>query len=352
MSNKMSISSDVNADSFQTIHSPRGANSGFAMGMTGKGGGFGLGLGMDRLPEQDIFIGLYKEGKCTCLPYFKKAESGAKEAFVRSGSSVHKVEVACFTDNEIKRTLGLGIDCWEVPGLSFEIATPVSGIPDPKETPCSEIKSAVIPAIFARLTIDNRHGGNSLQGFFAVNGLKGISLLADETDGEMEGLVTAEGYGFAVKAGKGIRTIADFDLYHLFGRPEPVAFRLAPMGGLLFDVPAGEMVVANIVFGWFRDGIVTRLHECSFYYTRCFLDLIDVFRYAIENYGKWWEEAVEADRMLARSSLNLHRKFIVAQAVRAYYTSTMLFAEGEEPRWVVNEGTFMMMNTISYYSCY
>ena len=45
----------MSTDLFQAIHSPIGANAGFAMGLAG-----GFCLQSDRIPDQDIFIG-YKE---------------------------------------------------------------------------------------------------------------------------------------------------------------------------------------------------------------------------------------------------------------------------------------------------
>lgn len=331
---------------FQTIHSPRGASAGFAMGLAGKGGGFLL--EDTKIPEQEIFVGVHQKGIVKCFPFFKEVASAAKESFVKGASFVNKVDVSAFDSAEIQRELGWGTDTWTAPGIKFEIAVPVKGVPEPGRNPLSMVKDAVAPAITARLTIDNSSGNEAVQGIFAIGGLKGNRLMEDETSGEIGGVATVDDYGFAYdkSLNPNVQTAVDFDLYHMFGRKERLDFRLAPMGGLVMEVEAGKQASIDIVFAWFKPGIATRgAKECVYAYTKYFANIADVMRYSLSSVDAWRKAAKEADAELKASGLNADRQFMIAQATRAYYTSSMLFDDGGKPRWVVNEGSFQMMNT-------
>ena len=91
----------MSTDLFQAIHSPIGANAGFAMGLAGFGGGFCL--QSDRIPDQDIFIG-YKEGNTlSMLPFYEKSISSEKDSFAKDENGSELQEHA-FTEEEVSRS--------------------------------------------------------------------------------------------------------------------------------------------------------------------------------------------------------------------------------------------------------
>ncbi len=332
--------------SYLSLHSPRGANAHFALGMYGAGGGFGLQSA--RAANEDVFIGLRRGTQIICLPFYKNAQSTDLSTFLGEQSRPDEFTVSSFPEEVIQRTFGWGTDTWETTGISFSLFSPVTGIPDP-ETDLKKLKDAITPAITARLTIDNRSSDEPLQGFFAISGLRGLRLLEEETDGELTGWAAVQGYGFAcdARANPNVRAVAQWDLPSLFTPPHPLPFRLGGMGVLLVDVGPEEITTVDFALGWFQGGIVTAGEFKELYaYTRYFSGLKDVLGYAAARISNWQVEAAVADRELEQSKLNCDQKFLLAQATRSYWASSMLFARQESGfRWVINEGSFMMMNT-------
>jgi hypothetical protein len=133
----------------------------------------------------------------------------------------------------------------------------------------------------------------------------------------------------------------------MFTPPGPLPFALAGMGALLIDVAPGEIATLDFALGWYLGHAVTAgLHTCPYAYTHYDDSLAAVLRHAITRLPAWRSEAETADRQLAASKLNADQQFMVAQATRSYWASSMLFTDqNQQPRWVVNEGSFMMLNT-------
>lgn len=332
-------------DYFQTLHAPRGANAHFALGLRGSGG---FGLQADRAAANEVFIGLRRGNQILCLPFYRNAVSAELATFQGEQARPAQLTVRSFPEDLVRRDFGWGTDAWEAPGLRFTLYTPLAGIPDPVSAPISALKDALAPALAARLEIDNTGSDEPLQGFFAVNGLRGLRPLAEETGGALTGWAAVQGYGFACHAGRepGVHAAAHWDLPMLFTPPGPQPFRLAGMAALLVDVPAGECRTLDFALGWYLGGPVTYgARQCCYAYTRHFTGLADVLSYAQDRLESWRAEALAADRELLDARLNDDQRFMVAQATRSYYASSMLFDDGGRPRWVVNEGSFMMLNT-------
>ncbi len=334
--------------SFLSLHSPRGAGAHFSLGMVGAGGGFGL--QSPRAATEDVFIGLRRGNQIVCLPFYKNAQSTDLSTFLGEHSRPAEISVSAFPEETVNRTFNWATDTWEAPGVSFSLFTPIRGIPDPQKSP-AEFQEAITPAIAARLVIDNRDRDEPVQGFFAVSGLRGLRPLAEETNGELTGWVAVQGYGFACdsQANPKVRAVAHWDLPSLFTTPHPLPFRLAGMGVLLVDVPQGETITLNFALGWYLDGIVTTGEFKEKYaYTRYYSSLSDVLSYAVPRLPEWRAEAKTADLELQASHLNADQQFMLAQATRSYWASSMLFSRQKDEglRWVVNEGSFMMLNTL------
>jgi len=339
------------SNSYQSLHGPVGANAAFAIGMAGRGGGF---MHQDAfVPEQDLYIGTCCKDSLTMLPFFAKATSDYRESFVKSDNSPNPLKISYYTEDQIQRTYGQAYDGFDAKNgqidLKFELFSPGRCIPDPsKPFSHEEMKYAVCPSILTRLTIDNTKQTVDIKGFFGVGGLKGLAFLD-----EMVGVATIDGYGFAAQTQKGLRVAADFDPVGVFGRERPAILPLAPMAMLLFDVPAGEIISIDIALAWYQEGCVTQgANRCKFYYTHFYKNIFDVFSETFRTADRITQEAFALEAQCASSQLNEARKFLLGHSIQSYHVSTMLFDEefsslpgNSQPRWCVNEGSFMMMNT-------
>jgi hypothetical protein len=337
---------DRTDDSFLSLHSPRGAGAHFALGQFGRGGGFGL--QSDRAVNNDVFIGFRRGNEAVCLPFFNRSESAEIATFLGEQKTSSTFRVSAIPREQVRRTFGSATDRWEAPGISFEIITPWTGIPDPAKTDAGEMKASIVPGLAARLTIDNTNGNESVQGFFGTNGFRGLRPLEEETRGKLCGWAGVQGYGFACHPGKGIKAVAHWDLASLFTPPHPLPFRLTGMPLLLVDAPAGTKRTTDIALGWFKPGIVTEGPvQAAYLYTKYFHTIADVLDCCLDNHSVWHKKAVKADKSLSDSPEGIDRAFLYAQSVRSYWASSMLFRDQPSGRirWVVNEGSFVMINT-------
>lgn len=331
---------------FQALHAPRGANAHFALGLLKGGGGFAL--ESDRAATQDVFIGWRRGHQIACLPFFRNAHSAELATFVGEQARPSQLTVSAFSEAQIERRFQWATDTWLAPRLEFAIASPVRGLSSPLAVDEAAWARDLLPALPARLTLDNRDSTEPLQGFFAVSGLRGLQLLPEG----LTGWETIQGYGFACRPAPNVRAVAHWDLPSLFTPPHPLAFPLAGTGVLLVDVPPGEMFTLDFVLGWHRAGVVTAgAQRLAYAYTHHFENLPHVLNSALDVSAEAWPEALAFDQQLRDSGLNAERQFIVAQATRSYWASTLLFAPPAarapaDLRYVVNEGSFMMLNTL------
>ncbi|QUI22752.1 hypothetical protein HZI73_10830 [Vallitalea pronyensis] len=340
---------------FQSLHSPIGAGAAFAIGLEGTGGGFML--ENDYVPEQDIFIG-YREEQCvSLLPFYKKGQKTGKESYTQEEDS-GEIKVESIAPDKISRTFGYGTDTFRTEDIEFSITSRFNQLPDiEKHNPVAQgilsgeyyedIKRKVLPVVVGKLVIDNRLGDNDKEGIFAISGNTRKIFLQQETKGRYAGYRSADGYGFAVdNRGGTITEISDFDFPSLYRKTLPACLVLGPMSGILFQVPKGEKVEVDMVFGWFKEHETTEgLHRYKYLYTDYFNSLLEVFDYGFSQKDYLWVEALEADKKVLESELTEDQKILVNQAAKSYYVSSMLFSEGNQVRWVMNEGSFLMMNT-------
>ncbi len=329
-------------NNFQALHSPPGAGATFALGYQGHGGGFGI--EQERVPDQDVFIGLKEGQNIKCFPFFKDASSDKMKSFTQTDGEKNTDTISVFPD--LKREFDYGTDLFTAAKLSFELFNPVRHLPDPDTSNYTQNKETFVPAMTSVMTIDNREGTEDIEGFFAVNPMSGKQKLSYKTGGSLQGFISNEHYGFAVLPSEDTAEFCDFSLIKVYERPHKVNLLLAPLAGLSFRCPAGEKRAIPIVFGWYIGGIATSgEHECKYYYTRFFSDIVDVLKYALEKSPEWIHAARENNRQLSSHSLTPERRFLISQSVKSYYFSTMLFDDAGKARWAVNEGTFRMMNT-------
>jgi hypothetical protein len=332
----------MNKELFQSLHSPVGAHAAFALGLANQGGGFML--EQDKVPMQDVFIG-YREGKeIKLLPFIQQNNASEKDAFVKQEMK-KDYQANIFPVEMVKRVFNYATDTFSVPGLSFMITNRYVQLPDLEKN--ADAKFETLPAIMAKMTIDNTNGAMDKEAIFAIGGFRRKLFLGNLTNGQLKGAICADGYGFAVQnEGDQIREFSDFDFPSVYDKKEPTQLILAPMSGLLITVKKGTKVEVDIVLGWYKDQVTTYGETaCKYLYTKYYSSLIDVFQSALKNKALLYQEAEQNNLLIEQADLSEDRRFLIIQAAKSYYVSSMLFLQGEKVRWVMNEGSFLMMNT-------
>lgn len=328
---------------FQAIHSPVGAESGFAMGYLYHGGGFAT--EQDNIPEQNLYIGIKRGNQLKCLPFFAGSQSSAEAAFTQKDSEEQET-LDTYRPEEIQRNLGYGTDTFQTGDLCFQLFSPVRDLPDPLSASLEEARLAFCPAILAQFTIDNSAGKEAAEGFFAVSPMQAKFPLSAMTGSSLRGFCSEDHYGFAVLGTEQAEEFCDFGLMEAYRRPEKVMSLIAPLAGLAFSVAPGESRTIRLAFGWYHSGIVTGgMRHCSYWYCRYFPNLTGVLDYTLQNAEAWVADGQKNDSNLESLNLSPARRRLICQSVHSYYLSSILLDQGGTPRWVMDEGTFRMMNT-------
>lgn len=330
------------AHSFHAQHSPTGAHSSFTYGMSGARGGMAMEAGAPAAGA--LFVGYQDgDGKISQFPFFGMSEDEKTRYAAAAAEDANGVHL--FSESEIEREYLWATDRFKAPGITFETITPFFHLPDPKDSPESDVKFACCPATFVRLTFDNSGSDKHLRGFFATSLAGGRwSSLGDSTGGELNGFVTRERMGFATW--DSVRTFCDFTVKRALDPPHRTPhFLLGPTAGLIVDVPAGESRGILVALGYYQPGTTTFNRPMKYWYTRYFTGIAEVLSYALENAEDYLDEAAMRDDELASAKLGDEQKFLVAHATRSYFGSTEWLDDAGRPCWVVNEGEYLMMNT-------
>ena len=327
------------SNSYHAQHSPMGAHSSFTVGMFGAQGGMALEKGGPA--DSGVFVG-YKTASDVMyvLPFFKQQSNDA-ERYHQTDEDVEQGTVI-FGEQDISRDYQWATDTFTAPGLSFEISTPFFAIPDPVIATGAELKFASCPATFLTLTLTNK-SKEDWEGFFALHNSRYWSPL-DQTTG-LKGFTSREEMGFATR--DDVQIFSDFDVERaLSGEHTTPQFMLGPVAGVSFKVPAGQSRTIELVLGYYISGKATFNLAASYEYTRHFTGLQDVFTYACQQRQRYLQEAADRDRELRALPLSEAQKFILCHATRSYYGSTEWLTCDGKPLWVVNEGEYLMINTL------
>ena len=348
--------------SFNAQHSPMGAFMSFTCGNFGTRGGVGLQVGQPG--NQDVYIGV-KDGdrksdaQPRCLPFYQGDARDAAAAFlVEAGPEQQNIKerMQPFRAEQIKRFYGWATDRWLTDELDFCIHTPFGNIPDPKTSTPQHLRDALLPAITARLTLDNRQGKGVKTGFFALHfhepGARPLDL------GSNSRLRLAFAYrrdwGVAAELREsGSRAVPAekpflFQQWTVDGglRDKNPVHMLGSAVGFGFEVPAGKAYELVIAIGSYLDHIVTTGLEGKYFYAHHFGSLGEVLSKALERADELRAAAEARDGELLASGLSADQQFLIAHATRSYYGSTQLLDIGGEPFFIVNEGEYCMMNTL------
>lgn len=325
---------------FHAQHSPVGALASFTIGRFGAAGGPGCELSGPA--DGGVHVGYLEDGVFHLLPF---AAMGADERarYVQGGGGGDGA-VRSFPPEAIVRGYGWGTDRWSAGDLAFEMLAPVPELPDPATAPLALQRDAFLPAVLARLTLRNP-GTKPRRLVFAVS-------LGNERWLPLAGLAgwrNRGGFGMAVAAAEGIGIASHFDVRSAY-LPNPMqpadgVFGLGHFACIHADVAPGTERTLDIALGWYRGGPATIGIETRYWYTRLFAGIDDVLAHALARAAAIRAHCVARDAELAAAQLSDEQRFLVAHASRSYYGSTQLLDDGGRPRWVVNEGEYLMMNT-------
>ncbi|MGQ4680035.1 glycoside hydrolase family 52 protein [Paenibacillus polymyxa] len=347
---------------YNTQHAPIGSFSSFTLGFKGNRGGLGLELG--KPADENVYIGLQSRdgGSYEALPFFASIQDESTRYDVEKKDKKTEPLLVAFADQDITRELKAGTDTWQAGDLTFRLYSPVRPVPEPGIAGIDELRAALVPAVFAELTIDNTQGAAARRAFFGYQGsdpYSGIRIIGEDPRrdvmdspqlGErLTGIGQGRSTAIVTNSSEAVPA-SGFAMEKLLGETmaDNLSFGLGATGALLMDVPAGEKRTYAFAICFYRGGIVTTGIEASYYYTRLFKDIEDVGSYALKRFTNLTAACVQANDWIESASLSLDQKFMLAQAIHSYYGSTQLLSQQEdgEPIWIVNEGEYRMMNTL------
>ena len=348
---------------FNAQHSPMGAFMSFTCGNPGTRGGIGLQIGQPG--DQEVFIGIvdgdrYSDAPLKCLPFYIGAAPKAADAFLveQAGPAEQNVrpDAVPFDSKEIERIYSWCTDSWHAGDMTFTVYTPFGPITDPSKASQKEMREGLLPAVVAKLVVDNTRGTNPKTGIFALNHARtGPRMINDDL-----GSPSRTGFAFRREAGVAAEV---FDLSDKIAHPQPFGFmRWSPTDGIRerhnpihllgscpgigFEVPAGKCYGMTLAIGSYLANIETTGLDGRYLYTRYYKDLTDVLRATLDCAGELIAAAEALDAKLEASPLSDDQRFMIAHSTHSYYGSTQLLQVDNQPFWVVNEGEYCMMNTL------
>jgi hypothetical protein len=345
-----------------------GAFMSFTCGNFGTKGGIGLQIGQPA--DQDVLIGIKDGDRHTpaplrCLPFYDGREKRATDAFLveQAGPAEQNVRLGAtpFSAAEIERFYGWGTDTWRAGELTFTIYSPFGPIPDPSEAPEKAMREALLPAVVARVVLDNRDGRQTKTGFFALSFARPGGRVLDGDLGapgrvafafRQEAGVAAELFDLDCPEGRGTRVEPSPFVFMRWSLDDVIRDRhnpvhsLATCPGIGFEVPAGKRYALVMAIGSYLGNVETTRMEGRYLYARYYKNWTDVLCTALDRAESLMAAAELLDHELESSALSADQRFVVAHATRSYYGSTQLLEIDGQPLWVVNEGEYCMMNTL------
>ncbi|MDO6686529.1 MULTISPECIES: glycoside hydrolase family 52 protein [unclassified Agarivorans] len=332
---------EQNQQFFHAHHSPMGALASFTVGESGEHGGMGLELGAPF--AGNIFVGYQDgEGVVNSFPFYKGANDQSERYVQKDDTSSLSERVF----ENVERDYQWASDTFSAPGISFNVLSPFFEIPDPALAQHQKLKQASCPAVYVELSFDNT-SDQDWTGFFALQGddLRWNKLLDGDNNG-MLGVTCRDNIGLATTC-KSATAFSHFSVQSALSKiGNNDCFMLGPTAGFMVDVKAGEKVTLRLALGFYLGGNATFNRAMQYYYTQHFTGLNDVLSYALGHFDEYAAIAKQADKELQDSALSAHQQYLLAHATRSYYGSTQWLFDGTESVWVVNEGEYLMMNTL------
>ncbi len=324
---------------FHAHHAPVGALASLTAGRFFGNSGPGCEIG--RAGAGGLMLG-YSEADGSAirlLPLYPMSASD-KERYVRS-SDDGKTALRLFAPDEVRRDYGWATDRWSAGDLTVSILTPLEALPDPASAALAAQRDAYVPAVLVQVTVRNS-GTTQREAVFAIN-LPDYKWLT--TDG-LPGMKSRAGCSFATDAADA-QVFSAFDIESALKRTwqHQPRFGLSGLAGLSVPVAPGQTRTLTVAVGFWKPGNATAGRAMSYWYTKLFSGVEDVLTHALSRSVAVAASCAKRDAELAASGLPDERQFIVAHATRGYHASTQLLDDAGRPRWVVNEGEYLMLNT-------
>ncbi|MGJ9383476.1 glycoside hydrolase family 52 protein [Salipaludibacillus sp. CF4.18] len=336
---------------YNAHHSPIGSFSSFTLGFKGAKGG--LGLELDKPADESVFIGLEKRDsdEYEALPFFHDpSEDLARFGVGNDEAKTDAQLITAFNDEDISRELKLGTDTWRAKDLTFKIYNPVISVPDSEKASADELQKALLPAVFAKVTIDNTGCDKPRKAYFGYQGndpVAAMRRLDDTSDGEFTGV--GQGRQTAIVSNDlGVKSGLGFSIDKVLSVSHEVnyGFGLGLAGALLMEVPANEKKEFTFAICFYKGGIVTSGIDTQYTYSRYFSSIEKVAKYALANQAVFMKEYEATNSLIDQGHLNDDQKFMMAHSIKSYYGNTQMLDDMQgKPMWVVNEGEYRMMNT-------
>lgn len=334
---------------FYSLHGMWGAYASLILGRKGKGSG--IVLSDVQPPTSSLFVGYKRENEETfLLPFIhENVKIGLDGSAYVSENKVFNVKTKktyeTFDLDSITRRMSLSGEEWEAGDMKFRVTSFFGAVPDPEKASPFVMRSALCPALFIRITFDNRAGKTLMTGYFGHNNIS--RALSDSSDGSLLGMAKGTKYGFAVIPKDSIEEVMDWSAVEAAFNGTTRLRKLASDGGLRFLVEPGTVAEYVIAVGAYDDGIVTTGYPAHRYYTSLFRNLEEVLEFALENARGFFDRADQVDALLADAPIDDERKFIMSHAAHSYCASSELLLDNAgHPLYVVNEGEYRMMNTL------
>ncbi|MDG5816195.1 glycoside hydrolase family 52 protein [Chitinispirillales bacterium ANBcel5] len=338
---------------FNAHHSPMGAFASFTLGHAGACGG--LGMELSGPANQNVYIGLQSKDFKTfsMMPFFASAKN-MREKFDNQAQTTDSKpnQIHSFPSTAIKRNYALCTDKWQAEDLSFEIFSPVHAIPDPDTASHNELKNAIIPAVFAEITVDNRACSTERKAVFGFEGNDPYTAMRqlNKTSDNLTGIAQGRQYAICT-IDNNTQSAQAFSIDEIcFPETENnYSFGLGTTAALVMTAPAGKISTWRFAVCFYRGGIVTTGIDTAYYYTKFWNQIEEVALYGLSNVEMYKKAALDGNRLLENSTLSEERKFMTAHAIRSYYGNTELLISENRPVWVVNEGEYRMINTFDLF---
>lgn len=334
---------------YNVQHSPIGAFASFTLGFPGAKGG--LGLELKQPANEAVYIGVEaaKSNDFDFLPFFSDSIDPTQLFDQNAKKQKATSSLRCFSEKQITRSLQLTSDTWQAGDLTFKIFSPYGKVPEPSPKNDKELQQAVLPALVAELTIDNRKGKKARRAFFGYKGEDIHSNMRTATLPGKQGVGVAHGNRTGIFSNDPkVQFKQAFTIEEILQPPanaENDSNGLGQVGVLTFTIPARKIAKIYFAICFYRgDRILTEIPS-RYYYTRYFDSIESVAQKALPLIPALIRKSEKADLTLSKSKLSLEQQWMVAQSVHSYYGSTQFLEADGKPFWIVNEGEYRMINT-------
>jgi len=325
---------------FHAHHAPQGAYATFTCGRFGAGGGPTIeGVAP---ASMDLVIGYADAGTddMHALPFFRGAGLADFSDFAMDAATPPRNHRLLLQDPQ--RNYQRSVDTWTAGDFSFAIYTPVRTLPDPDALGEATLAPALLPAVAARLTLNNT-SAVTRRLVFAITVGRQCRLLGDEVPG-------AKAVAWGTDLGIAARDVPGLEAWVAFSELEYLSSNrshlLGKTCGFALEVPAGETRSLDLSFGFCRTSVVTTGLECRYFYTRFYPTLVSVLQTGIEQHRTLRATAEAQASELERRIPDEHQRFLLAHSERSYWGNTQLLEHAGRPLWVVLEGEYAMINTL------